>query len=121
MARIVPPVSWRSPSKEVTASDRYAAPYLSTDQGRVLLRFNAHGESTSKASSGEGTDVPPAEIAPPAPDASIGVPASMLSSYAGIYLSHDPSVQEVRVGTPGVRLELDVAAQFRNPPPPLPN
>jgi hypothetical protein len=118
---IVPPASWTPPSKEVPATSTYAAPYLSTDQGRVLLIFNAHDKSTSKAPSGEGADVPVAEIAPPASDAGIGVPASMLSSYAGIYLSHDPSVQQVRVGTHGDRLELDVVGQFRSPLAPVPN
>ena len=118
---IVPPASWTPPSKEAPATSTYAAPYLSTDQGRVLLIFNAHDKSTSKASSGEGASVPVAEIAPPASDASVGVPASMLSAYAGIYLSHDPSVQQVRVGTHGDRLELDVVGQFRSPLAAVPN
>lgn len=119
---IVPPASWRPPSsREAPVAQTYAEPYPSTDQGRVLLIFNAPNPATSRADRREASSVPLGEIVSPKATAAPTPPASEISSYAGLYVSHDPSAQRVRVTGHGDRLELDVVGEFRSPLAPVPN
>ena len=118
---IVPPASWRPPSREIPAPSTYAEPSLSTDQGRVLLIFNAPGPSTAKSGLRETPGVPLGEIVPSVSNTSSGIPASVLPAYAGIYVSHAAGGHRVRVSSHGDGLELEVVGEFRSLLAPLPN
>jgi len=125
---IVPPAAWKARPKMQPVPIAPAEPSLYTDQGRVLLIFNAPSHPASPAPP-SAKPVPHAgaptaefvETSPATVNTNIDTPAGILQSYAGTYVSQAPAGQRVRVTIEGGRLQLEVVGEFRSLLAPLPN
>jgi hypothetical protein len=104
---ITPPASWQGRSQPNPGPDAAVEPPLYTDQGRVLLVFNA-----------------PPHVAQPTPDgkrASSAVSASdpnasaALQPYVGRYIASLPDAARINVEIFEGRLQLEAVGRFHSP------
>ena len=125
---IVPPAAWKARPVVKPGATAPTEPNLFTDQGRVLLVFNApahpaaqHQSGSKRISEVDTSAVPLADIAPSPTSNIVDTPLVVLQTYAGTYVSPAPGDPRVIVTIDSGRLQLEVAGQFRSPLAPLPN
>jgi hypothetical protein len=124
---IVPPASWKArptPPPDATTS---AEPGLYTDEGRVVLVFNAPAHASMDASPTDKASPPasttaayPANSSSPSGNLGVDSSPSVLRSYIGTYISNSAERERVIVTVDGGRLQLEVVGAFRSPLSPLP-
>lgn len=124
---IVPPASWKArptPPPDATTS---AEPGLYTEEGRVVLIFNAPAHASMDASPTDkpsprasATAANPADSSSRSANLSVDSPPSALRSYTGTYVSNSAERERVIVTVDGGRLQLEVVGAFRSPLAPLP-
>ena len=95
---ITPPASWRNASAAGVAPEKAAKPSLYTDQGRVLLIFNAPAPASSDKS-GLTTD----EELPRG-----------YQAYVGTYMSGPPTDRRIDVSVRDGRLRLEIDGTVRS-------
>jgi hypothetical protein len=96
---IVPPASWHNAGSPAVGVSQAAEPYLHTDQGRVLLIFNApaHANSVNKVELPIDDELPRG-----------------YQAYLGTYLSGPPGGTRVDVSVRGGRLQLEIDGSIRS-------
>jgi len=99
-----------------------------TDEGRVVLIFTTHahaaaGSAPLASSSAPAPTVPTsaANFSGASSNPSAALPASLLQSYVGTYISNSPGHERVNVTLVDGRLQLEVVGVFSGPLTPLSN
>jgi hypothetical protein len=119
---IVPPASWKVRTTPPPGATTSAEPGLYTDEGRVVLIFNAPAHASVDASIADQPSVPtstipeyPADPSSNSANLSVDSPPSVLRSYTGTYVSNSAERERVIVTVDGGRLQLEVVGAFRSP------
>lgn len=95
---IVPPASWRNASGARVAPEKATEPSLYTDQGRVLLIFNAPAHASSDKSGLTTDDELPRGY----------------QAYVGTYMSGPPTDRRIDVSVREGRLRLEIDGTVRS-------
>jgi hypothetical protein len=102
---ITPPVSWKQRSQSVIGPEAAIEPPLYTDQGRVLVVFNAPPRAAQPTFDGQQVS---------AIVASGHNSSAVFQPYVGSYISSLPDAR-VKVEIAGDRLQLELVGKFRSP------
>jgi len=125
---IVPPAAWKTQPIAKSNTSVLVEPYLYTDQGRVLLVFNAPSASKEHPAAQPSAHSEPLRPPTPIPPAPPNQPSAMnspeyqlaepLQAYAGTYIIDDHT--SARVAVDHGALQLEIAGKFRSSLSPLP-